>query len=252
LEFNPNFNFDSYLSAFVSYELDYLENKTKKTHIEFLTIENNLNKLIYILFFALTISSCYSEKDFNGTWIGQYSNDTIFNKDITGSHIIITFKNGTYHSEDIYGNSSIGEFDLFFNKIILDEKEDDYGIINKLTSDSLVLKEKNQKESLIIYKKLSDSLKYNSSNKITLNGKSFTLKFNNKIDTLSFINDTILTRAYSNSKAYWKRIKIDGFEIILIDGYSEPPLIIREQTDNKIIITLFFKKNINLELEEIK
>ncbi len=197
------------------------------------------------------MNSCYSEKELNGTWLGQYTNDSVFKGKLTAPQII-TFHNRKYTSEDIYGNISNGTFEFSFKKIIFDNDEENFGLINKITLDSLILKVKNQNEKYIIYKKIPDSLKFDSTNKIIFKNKKFALKFKGKIDTINFVNDSILTRTYSNSRAYWKRININGFDILLIDGFNEPPLIIKERDNEKIKIFPFYNKSTFIELIEIK
>ncbi len=216
---------------------------------------------ILFLFCLILITSCTSKKDFEGFWLSdyQYSLDST-NKLIYGSSILnpkkaIIFKRDSIIEGD-FGYSRKGEitrntYFLWVNNIKINDVNRSSIQPIFISKDSLVLNNSliyNSLNEYCVYRKLHDSLKVQ--NKINLTNKAFLLRAEKAIDTLKFENDSTL---YVNQTPFSiLRIEQKGFDVLLVNMGMVPPLILKEEINNKLKISQIHKGKYNtFELEQI-
>jgi len=221
-----------------------------------------LKKTLHILIVAIILTSCQNEKKLNGTWISAYEydkNDSI-SYDLSGIPFnqIWEFNDGTlkiqrYKYDFFHEDISSFKFKLKGNKFVINDDEPYLSdIIEPMEKDSFVLSGYSYGKSKLVYKKLDDSLKSNSSD-FKLTGNKYIRNFKKWTDTIHFVNESVYTSSsweIENSDLKWERINYNGFDILFTDIYI--PFILKKKVGNKIYVTTFDQKKEDYILEQIE
>lgn len=207
-------------------------------------------KIFHILILVL-ILSCDSNKKLEGNWIGTYSTlgkiDTPMDIPI---QTFVSFENNQYFAKRFGEDFSKGTYEYKWNRIYYNSIKEDNTIIELLNDNKLVTRE-NMGSNDSKFEKLHDSLKSNTNLKLI--GKRFLIKSEIYADTLNFINDTLVIRSTFKtikSGVHWERFKQNGFDILFME--MDIPYLIRENLDNKTILTGHWDKKFDLELIELE
>ena len=208
-----------------------------------LLVKKTMKTIYYfILLIFITYNSCTLPRHPKGYWINigmeKTSNQLVKKKGDLQPHLI-RIKGNKYK---IFRQNSRNSISRFMAKNI-------YQKIKFYKKDSLVLLDNNY---LKFYRRLNDSLKVKSSEKIILDNKRFTMKKNNSVDTLNFFNKCRLEYT-TFGKSYltrYERIREKGFDIILIDKPLKT-FVIRNEFNDKIQLTTISRKNENIEFKKI-
>ena len=209
-----------------------------------------LRKALYILLTSLIIISCTSDNNIDGTWIGIYSGHPFTKQPIIIDPLIIEFKNGLYFTSGLFTKEESGNYETNSKTLKLDNGEE-LTFANKHTADSLTFKGTEQDTFPRILRKVSDSLRRTNDSEIKLIGKEFRFTINNRVDTIRFINDSLLSFSNPKNNSYYKRLFFNSFDMILISDYNAPPMFIREKVNKNIKVTIFVKEPIDLILSEL-
>jgi len=212
-----------------------------------------------LLILVLFLSSCQTDKDLKGTWIGEYS------KSENGAILfpernLLTFKNNKCYSKGSkydYGNELRKSKNMYFsNDIIFNDNytEDnplEYYEIVKVESDSLVIKIPNN-EVQHVYRRLPELAKHNQM--ISLVGKKFLWKNRKFQDKIFFLTDSTMIRESNKHSDYktlsWERINFEGYDIIFMDG--DVPYLIEKQKGKTIYLRTFHKIDIEHRMTELE
>ena len=208
---------------------------------------------ILLIILIILISSCESKDDINGIWVGPYRNTPFQNQATVSEPYIINLKNGEFQAEGLHFKNDSGKYSYTLKNLEFNS-EGSMEFASQPNVDSIVFKGTKEDPYPIIFRKVPDSLKSDSFNKITLSGKKFIFDGIKNSDTLHFENDSLLS--YSNKinkpfKTFYKRIYFEKMDIIFISDSRTPPLFIRGKVGKKIKITSYPKKLKNIVLTEI-
>lgn len=241
----------------------------------YLQVATHLRKTLHILLIAILFISCQNEKKLNGTWISAYQyeeNDSI-SYDLSGTSFnqIWEFNDGTlkiqrYKYDFFYEDVNTLKFKLKGNKLVVNDDEPYLSkIIEPIEKDSFVLSGFSYRNSKLVYKKLDDSLKNNSSD-FELTGNKYIRNFKKWTDTIHFVNESVYTSSgwniessgreidsswvTKNKDLRWERINYNGFDILFTDIYI--PFILKKKVENKIYVTTFDKQKEDYILEQIE
>jgi hypothetical protein len=201
------------------------------------------------------------KKKLNGTWISAYeydNNDSIY--DLSGKPFnqIWEFNDGTlkiqkYKYAFFYEDVSSFKFKLKGNKFVINNNEPYLSdIMEPIQKDSYVLSGFRYGNSKLVYKKLDDSLKNNSTD-FKLTGNKYIRNFKKWTDTIHFVNESVYTSSgwtTGNSHLKWERVNYNGFDILFTDIYI--PFLLKKKIGNKIYVTTFDKHKEDYILEQIE
>lgn len=205
---------------------------------------------ILLIILIILISSCESKDDINGIWVGPYRNNPFQNQATVSEPYIINLKNGEFQAEGVHFNNDSGKYSYSIKNFEFNN-EGSMEFASQPNSDSIAFKGTKEDPYPIIFRKVPDSLKNNSFNKIKLSGKKFTFDGIKNSDTLHFENDSIISYSSQKNGTYYKRIYFNEFDVIFISDSRTPPLFIKEKVGKKIKITSYPKKLKNIVLNEI-
>ena len=202
-----------------------------------------MKKILLILLLFTINNSCTPARHPKGYWINISTEklDNHLSKKTTDlSTHLIRIKGNKYKIFRLNERNSISRF--MAKKI--------YEKLRYFNNDSIVIQDNNY---LKIYRRLNDSLKVKSSEKIVLKNRKFTLRESNKIDTLKFLKNSKLEYIELGEKhlTQYKRIREKGFDIVLI----EKPLktfVIRNELIDRLELTTISKVNKNVELKKVQ
>ena len=164
------------------------------------------NLLLIIL--IILISSCESKNDINGIWVGPYRNNPFQNQATVSEPYIINLKNGEFQAEGLHFDNDSGKYSYSLKNLEFNN-EGSMEFASQPNVDSIAFKGTNEDPYPIIFRKVPDSLKSVSFNKIELSGKKFTFDGIKSSDTLHFENDSILSYSSQKNGTYYKRINFN-------------------------------------------
>lgn len=107
-----------------------------------------------------------------------------------------------------------------------------------------------QNDRIAIFEKVPQSLKYQSDYKIELEGYTYLLNHNLRIDTLFFKNDKIVewTNKELKKDIRYQLGKIDSFYILILHDFNEIPLLITDYRDREIVLKAFIEEKSDWKL----
>lgn len=218
-----------------------------------------MKRVIHLLLCFIILSSCNSNNDLNGIWIGAYKVD-YSKKDSSFASIRVLldfsddeviFKKFDYPMFDEKQTSEKVKYLVSENFLIL---ESDTFQIESVTKDSLSLIINSENKQKLVFKKLiNDDKNLN----INLKNKAFFLQGPNYKDSIEFINDSTFfyignrfnTRHRSSSWAinHHKRLMF-----LVLDQFESPLFLIEDTSENELSLKLFYTNTRNFKLTTIK
>ncbi len=205
---------------------------------------------ILLIILIILINSCESKDEINGIWVGPYRDNPFQNQATVSEPYIIKLENGDFQAEGLYFNNDSGKYSYSLKNFEFNN-EGSMEFASKPNVDSIAFKGTKEDPYPIIFRKVPDSLKSDSFNKIKLSGEKFIFDGINNSDTLHFENDSILSYSSQKNRTYYKRIYFNAFDVIFISNSRTPPLFIKDKVGKKIKITSYPKKLKNIILTEI-
>lgn len=205
-------------------------------------------KTIAYIIVCLTLCSCLSKSDLEGTWVGDYrhSTDKKYEDMLFPERRVMTFKNGNCMAHgsvnDFSPTKEIGTVNIFSRDLTLESGETFK--IESVDSDSLVFHLPNN-SSRYVYRKLDDSLKFDR--KVELIGRTFRWENSLFSDTVYLKNDQRIRRQSRNPKRRyeeysWERIQHEGFDILFFD--TDGPYVIEKSSDSTVHLRSFHKSGL--------
>lgn len=193
------------------------------------------NTLLLIL--LLLVLSCNKQKKIQGIWLSSYSLNEKGIKTPIAAKKMIEFIDDSLHIRGVktfpYSRYD-GKYAL--NRSLLEINDSIFINIKEISKNTLVFINDNQEK--IIYNKLTDSLK-SQCQSYKFDNKIFRIEYPNIIDTITFINDSILINQSYRIERNWSLIKYKGFVILMTDDVLDLPLILRQSNDNSIDLIVF-------------
>jgi hypothetical protein len=221
-------------------------------------MEKTVKRGFYLLITTLIIILIYSNSSINGVWVGTHSffTDSGNFRHINESALMFSNQRVSQITPFKSNDSILKSFYFVIgNKIfssLIDENTISQKSFKNYNNDSILLIGDNLTK---VYKKIPDSLKYNSMIKPELENNFFKLKNNNKIDTVFLIGEFLFIKKNINEKmdwdssGYWRLKKVNSF-YILFSNFN--PIIITESKDNLIFHQVLSDRIETIEAIQLK
>lgn len=218
-----------------------------------------MKKAIYILSYFFILSSCKSDYDLNGIWIGAYKVEySKVDSSFTSIRVLLDFSNDEvifkkfdYPMFDEKQTSEKVKYLVSENFLIL---ESDTFQIESVTEDSLSLIINSDNKQKLVFRRLTNETKNLN---FSLEKKAFFIQGPNYNDSIEFINDsTILhigdkfnTRYRSSNWAINNHKKLI---FLVLDQFESPPFLIENTSKNELSLKLFYTNTRNFKLTKIR
>jgi hypothetical protein len=213
-----------------------------------------MNKSIYIILISLIIitSACNNNRDVEGIWI---TTNSVHRSQITPI---------TYQTAALYDFDGDKLFIKFFderhpikpkgyaykldgNQLII---RNNHATIETIHQDTLILlgiyKEDTIKKVLTRVKIMP------SSSKLSFVHKAFVIKGEEIVDSLDFINDSMVLELSERRISRYHIDNYKGLNILVLEGSLNPPLFISQNSETSFDLTLYYGDNNNFKMTEIE
>ncbi len=217
------------------------------------------------------MTSCKSENDLEGIWIGAYQiyysgNDSTLTSiadfipadtsyismralfDISENEITKkTFDNLTF---DEKGSIKITAYSVSGKSLIVDT---DTLRIKSLSKDSLVLSPHPDYLRDFVLKRLPEK---NKKEKINIENKAFSLIGANYADSIDFINDSLVLHIGNTydtryRSRHWAINSYKSLDFLIFDQIASPPLLIAKCSDKEVSLKLYYTTIQDFKMTEI-
>ncbi|MDC7997986.1 hypothetical protein [Gilvibacter sediminis] len=199
---------------------------------------------------TVLLSSCKSDGELNGVWVGPYRGNPFQNQPTVSRPYILSLQNGSFKAEGLHFSNDFGVYS-YSSKDFEFNDEGPLEFASAPNADSIAFKGTEKDPYPIIFRRLPDSLKSDSYDRVKLIGKKYTFDGIKDSDTLFFKNDSILSFSNWPTDTFYKRFFFEGYDVIFISDVRIPPLFIRGENETKLKVTSYPKKLKNVTLQEI-
>ena len=215
-----------------------------------------MKQLLQILFIPFLVSSCATESELEGTWIGAYTISDSIKKPISET-TLFRFEDNQLHTITI-SNQSIRELD----KISIDTTE--YKLSNgklelksyspsiQFSRDSMTLEFEYEK---LMLRRIPENLKNLDINSGCFRGSYF-IQSKYYQDSIDFVNDSLLIYTGENHQnspgKKWQIVDYGGFKFLNINDVLDPVTIIKSCNSDRIDLFYLGIQNIDIKLSPTK
>ena len=237
----------------------HTKNKTKLTPVFILTVTCNLKQLTFILISLIILTSCSSNKEITGIWIGDYQLSSKDGEPWTTPHnILLDFSNDSVTTKILqYWASKPGSpyglikepYSLKGTSLSIDSTD----ATVRIEGDSLIINYKTQPDDSFVFKRVK---KNQNQPKVDLVNKVFLTSGLARFDSLEFLNDSIFIDIHNDSNRVaklgrWTKSQYGPYTFLIFDRFLMPSYIITKDTMDIISLTGIYKKEFDVSMNII-